>query len=104
MKSLCLLLICTFCVPCAEDARTMADRAIALLQEGKTTEAIELFEKALAANPQSASRNPQSEMPLVVNHELVILPSASTLAVMQRVREALGSFQKIVPEDVQVSA
>jgi multidrug efflux pump subunit AcrB len=28
---------------------------------------------------------------------------ASTLAVMQRVREALPSFQKIVPEDVQVS-
>ena len=30
-------------------------------------------------------------------------PDASTLAVMQRVREALPSFQKIVPDDVQVS-
>lgn len=30
-------------------------------------------------------------------------PDASTLAVMGRVREALGSFQKLVPEDVQVS-
>ncbi|MEK7833318.1 MAG: CHAT domain-containing protein, partial [Acidobacteriota bacterium] len=39
-------------------------------------------------NPQSASgefgRNPQSGVPLIVNHELVTLPSASTLAVMRR--------------------
>ena len=35
-------------------------------------------------NPQSAIRNPQSEVPLVVSHELVTLPSASTLAVMRR--------------------
>ncbi len=39
---------------CAEDARTMADRAISLLQQGRTTEAIALFEKSFAANPQSA--------------------------------------------------
>ncbi|MEK7830113.1 MAG: CHAT domain-containing protein, partial [Acidobacteriota bacterium] len=36
------------------------------------------------ANPQSAIRNSQSEVPLVVNHELVTLPSASTLAVMRK--------------------
>jgi CHAT domain-containing protein len=35
-------------------------------------------------NPQSAIRNPQSETPLVVNHELISLPSASTLAVMRK--------------------
>ncbi|MBL8191651.1 MAG: CHAT domain-containing protein [Acidobacteria bacterium] len=38
----------------------------------------------LPINPQSAIRNPQSEEPLVVKHELVMLPSASTLAVMRR--------------------
>lgn len=35
-------------------------------------------------NPQSAVRSPQSETPLVVNHELISLPSASTLAVMRK--------------------
>ena len=39
---------------CAEDSRIMADRAIALLQAGNITEAIQLFEKALIASPQSA--------------------------------------------------
>jgi CHAT domain-containing protein/Tfp pilus assembly protein PilF len=35
-------------------------------------------------NPQSAIRNPQSPAPLVVNHEIISLPSASTLAVLRR--------------------
>ncbi len=38
----------------------------------------------LPINPQSAIRNPQWEEPLIVKHELVTLPSASTLAVMRR--------------------
>ncbi|MGH9766566.1 MAG: CHAT domain-containing protein, partial [Blastocatellia bacterium] len=35
-------------------------------------------------NPQSAIRNPQSFTPLIVNHEIINLPSASTLAVLRR--------------------
>jgi CHAT domain-containing protein/Tfp pilus assembly protein PilF len=35
-------------------------------------------------NPQSAIRNPQSLTPLVVNHEIVSLPSASTLAIQRQ--------------------
>ncbi|HKQ77313.1 MAG TPA: tetratricopeptide repeat protein [Blastocatellia bacterium] len=35
-------------------------------------------------NPQSAIRNPQSFTPLVVKHEVISLPSASTLAVHRR--------------------
>ncbi len=34
-------------------------------------------------NPQSAIRNPQSYAPLVAGHEIITLPSASTLAVMR---------------------
>src|SRR5205823_13206843 len=33
---------------------------------------------------QSATRNPQSAIPLIVEHEIVSLPSASTLAVLRR--------------------
>jgi CHAT domain-containing protein len=35
-------------------------------------------------NPQSAIRNPQSFTPLIVDHEIVCLPSASALAVLRR--------------------
>ena len=35
-------------------------------------------------NPQSAIRNPQSSTPLIADHEIVNLPSASTLAVLRR--------------------
>jgi CHAT domain-containing protein len=35
-------------------------------------------------NPQSAIRNPQSYTPLIVEHEIIMLPSASTLAVLRR--------------------
>ncbi len=35
-------------------------------------------------NPQSAIRNPQSFVPLIADHEIVNLPSASTLAVLRR--------------------
>jgi CHAT domain-containing protein/tetratricopeptide (TPR) repeat protein len=35
-------------------------------------------------NPQSAIRNPQSYIPLMVEHEIVHLPSASALAVLRR--------------------
>src|SRR5574341_254998 len=34
-------------------------------------------------NPQSAIRNPQSFTPLIVNHQILSLPSASTLAVLR---------------------
>jgi CHAT domain-containing protein/tetratricopeptide (TPR) repeat protein len=41
-------------------------------------------------NPQSASpqfgRNPQSYVPLIANHEIVSLPSASVLATLRRIR------------------
>jgi hypothetical protein len=35
------------------------------------------------ANPQSAIRNPQSAVPLIVGHEVVSLPSASALAIQR---------------------
>jgi CHAT domain-containing protein len=35
------------------------------------------------ANPQSAIRNPQSFRPLIVDHEILSLPSASTLAALR---------------------
>jgi CHAT domain-containing protein len=35
-------------------------------------------------NPQSANRNPQSYTPLIVNHEIINLPSASTLAALRQ--------------------
>jgi len=37
-------------------------------------------------NPQSAIRNPQSYTPLIANHEIVTLPSASVLATLRRIR------------------
>ena len=51
-------------------------------------------------NPQSTVRNPQSETPLVVNHELISLPSASTLAVMRK--ELAG--RKPAPKQLAVFA
>ncbi len=39
--------------------------------------------RASAANPQSAIRNPQSYVPLIVGHEVVSLPSASALAIQR---------------------
>lgn len=38
----------------------------------------------VAETAGNSSQNPQSEMPLVVDHEIVTLPSASTLAVMRK--------------------
>ena len=35
-------------------------------------------------NPQSAIRNPHPPPPLIVNHEIISLPSASTLAILRR--------------------
>jgi CHAT domain-containing protein/Tfp pilus assembly protein PilF len=37
-------------------------------------------------NPQSAIRNPQSYTPLIADHEIVTLPSASVLATLRRIR------------------
>jgi CHAT domain-containing protein/Tfp pilus assembly protein PilF len=37
-------------------------------------------------NPQSAIRNPQYYVPLIANHEIVTLPSASVLATLRRIR------------------
>jgi CHAT domain-containing protein/Tfp pilus assembly protein PilF len=37
-------------------------------------------------NPQSAIRNPQSYVPLIANHEVVTLPSASVLATLRQIR------------------
>src|SRR5262249_55493299 len=37
-------------------------------------------------NPQSAIRNPQSKLPLITNHEIVTLPSASVLATLRQIR------------------
>ena len=42
-----------------------------------------LPEPTSTANPQSAMRNPQSAPPLIVNHEVVSLPSASALAIQR---------------------
>ena len=44
--------------------------------------------------PQSEIRNPKSSLPLVLNHEIVSLPSASTLAVMRRDEEKRKSAPK----------
>ena len=43
-----------------------------------------LPDPALGNNPQSAGPNPQSHQPLIVEHEVVNLPSASSLAVLRR--------------------
>src|SRR5262249_25220365 len=37
-------------------------------------------------NPQSAIRNPRYYVPLIANHEIVTLPSASVLATLRRIR------------------
>lgn len=37
-----------------------------------------------SANPQSAVRDPQCEVPLMIDHEIVNLPSVSTLAALRR--------------------
>src|SRR5215813_1625136 len=37
-------------------------------------------------NPQSAIRNPQSYTPMIADHEIVTLPSASVLATLRRIR------------------
>jgi len=37
-------------------------------------------------NPQSAIRNPQSYKPLIVNHEIVPLPSASVMVTLRQIR------------------
>ncbi len=46
--------------------------------------ALPLPENGGGANPQSAIRNPQSPPPLIAEHEVVHLPSASALAVIRR--------------------
>jgi CHAT domain-containing protein len=51
-------------------------------------------------NPQSAIRNPQSPAPLIVNHEIISLPSASTLAILRR--EMAG--RKPAPKSLAVIA
>src|SRR5262249_37825202 len=37
-------------------------------------------------NPRSVIRNPQSKVPLIANHEIVTLPSASVLATLRQIR------------------
>jgi CHAT domain-containing protein/tetratricopeptide (TPR) repeat protein len=44
--------------------------------------------------PQSPIRNPHSSLPLILNHEIVSLPSASTLAVLRREVEGYISAPK----------
>ena len=51
---------------------------------------------ARSGNPQSAIRNPQSYTPLIVNHEIINLPSASTLAVLRRELAGRASAPKSV--------
>jgi CHAT domain-containing protein len=41
-------------------------------------------ERKKAGNPQPAIRNPQSFTPLIVDHEIISTPSASTMAVLRR--------------------
>lgn len=47
-------------------------------------------------NPQPATRNPQSPAPMIVEHEIVNLPSASTLAVLRRETEMRQPAQRSV--------
>ncbi len=63
------------------------------------------------ANPQSAIRNPQLFTPLVAEHEIVSLPSASTLAVSRRELAGRAPAPKLVailadpvfePDDVRL--
>src|SRR5258708_272833 len=61
-----------------------ADRAITLLQEGKTAEAIQLFEKALAANPQSADS--RFNLALAYFHNRQFDDSIRVLTVVKRLR------------------
>ncbi|MCI0392474.1 MAG: CHAT domain-containing protein [Acidobacteria bacterium] len=56
----------------------------ATLPEPKDGRAGERKSGRIKANPQSATRNPQSFTPLIVNHEIVHLPSASVLALLRR--------------------
>lgn len=74
----------------------MADRAIALLQEGKTTEAIQLFEKALAANPQSTDA--RFNLALVYFHNRQFDESIRVITVSKRLRAEdyalLGASQR----------
>ncbi len=56
----------------------------AALPEPKSGRASERESGKLRINPQSAIRNPQSFAPLIVNHEIVHLPSASVLALLRR--------------------
>src|SRR6476660_2404966 len=53
LKQIGLLFVCCLGIAHAEDVNDIADRAIALLKQGKTEQAIVLFRKALALNPQS---------------------------------------------------
>ncbi len=46
--------------------------------------ALQYIPFAALPDPQSAIRNPQSHQPLIVEHEVVSLPSASSLAVLRR--------------------
>jgi CHAT domain-containing protein/Tfp pilus assembly protein PilF len=57
-------------------------------------------DKEKRGNPQSAIRNPQSFAPLIVDHEIVTLPSASALAVLRH--ELAG--RKSAPKTVAVLA
>ncbi len=56
----------------------------AALPEPKSRRVGERESGRIRVNPQSAIRNPQSFTPLIVNHEIVHLPSASVLALLRR--------------------
>jgi tetratricopeptide (TPR) repeat protein len=53
----------------AEDARTLADRANALLHDGKPGEAVQLFEQAVAADPQSSEVRFNLALAYFYNHQ-----------------------------------
>ena len=46
--------------------------------------------------PQSAIRNPQSDRPLILDHEIINLPSDSTLAVLRRETEGRKPAEKML--------
>lgn len=64
-------------------ATLLGNKRLVIVAEG----ALQVIPFAMLPTPigaDASNKNPQSEIPLVVNHELVTLPSASTLAVMRK--------------------
>jgi CHAT domain-containing protein/tetratricopeptide (TPR) repeat protein len=57
-------------------------------------------QSAVGGKKQSAIRNPQSAIPLVLNHEIVNLPSASTLALLRKETQV----RKQIPKTIAIFA